>query len=113
MIQRTQFSSFQVPSFQFLQFELFQFEAFLLLYLISLWFVVVFCHLLGHDRRSCPEIRKLGLKGIDVLHDAIIEDFKDVLDGKDPDFEPDSSSSSDEDGVAPTQTQREVEISEE
>ena len=68
-----------------------------------------FCHKLGHNRRRCDEIRKLGLKGIDVPADAIIEDFQDELNDKDSNFEPSSSSdSAQEDAI--TQTQREDEV---
>ena len=69
-----------------------------------------FCHQIGHNRRRCEEIRKLGLKGIDVPPDAIIEDFNDVLNNNDSDFEPSESSESVSVENAPTQPQPEEEV---
>lgn len=69
-----------------------------------------FCHVLGHNRRGCDEIRKLGLKGIAVPHDAIIEDFQDILDEKDSDFEPERSSDSEVGDDVPTQVQPDSEV---
>ena len=34
-----------------------------------------FCHVAGHNRRSCKEIKKLELRGITVAYDEKIEDF--------------------------------------
>ena len=69
-----------------------------------------FCHQIGHNRRRCEEIHKLGLKGIDVPPDVIIEDFNDVLNNNDSDFEPSESSESVSVENAPTQPQPEEEV---
>ena len=50
-----------------------------------------FCHAVGHNRRRCPEIAKLGARGIPVLADAIIEDFPDR--DNDPDYVPEEETS--------------------
>ena len=54
-----------------------------------------FCHKVGHNRRTCAEIKKLGAKGIVVEDDQTIEDFPDRSD--DSDYEPNPEEEEDDD----------------
>ena len=62
-----------------------------------------FCHLPGHNVRSCKEIKKLGVKGIVIAEDQTIEDFPDKSDDSDHESNPEEEEE-DEDEKEKTDT---------